>query len=313
MRFTISPWAFCRIQTWGCPRLIAILMLLANLCAAPDFGVAMEVVDDSGHPINLDAPARRIAPLYGGFADILLALGAGDLLISRTAADDGNPALTTLPATGTHMRPNIELVAALEPDLVLQMKGRSEAAREVDALRKLGMNVAEFEMNSFPQLFSATRRIGMLAGREREAEALVSEWQKMLSSLGKETQPCKKIRVFYEARYPNLLAAGQKGIVNDIISAAGGENVVRTAKRFARINEEELLGLDPDFYMAQRGPMNPDPGDIAKRRHYRTLRAVKSGNILIVDEKRFARPGPSSVEAAVELHRLLHGDLKEGQ
>ncbi|MDD4701046.1 MAG: ABC transporter substrate-binding protein [Desulfovibrio sp.] len=257
----------------------------------------------------MHVPARRIIALYGAFNELLLALGAGDSLAARTVADANIPGLAHLPTIGTHMRPNAELIVQQSPDLVIQLAGRNEALLQTEALRALGLNVLIFEMNSFEQMFGVLERLGQITGREAEAATLINVWQKRLASLEARYAGQKPPGVFYEVRYPNLLAAGRGGIVEDIITHAGGRNVVTDDKKLVRFNEEALLAADPDAYIVQRGPMNPDPQPLEQRLHYKNLRAVRDGRVLAVDEDFFARPGPRSVDAAEALGQFLHPQL----
>ncbi len=255
----------------------------------------------------LERPARLIVPLYGTFSGVALALGAGECLAARTAADN-DPALASLPVVGTHMSPNIEMIAALRPDVVVQLVGRREAATQSDALRALGIPVLDLEVNSFDDLFAVARLLGRLLDRSDRAEALCAQWQARLDAVRASLAHEKPVRVFYEVRYPNLLAAGRDSIVNDIIERAGGVNVVTQARKLVRFNEEALLAAAPDVYILQRGPMNPAPEPPERRPHFQALRAVRQGRVLLVDEARFARPGPASIDAVEELARLLHGE-----
>ncbi|WP_291449270.1 ABC transporter substrate-binding protein [Desulfovibrio sp.] len=283
-----------------------LVLLLAGLNPAPARAAPIEVVDDTGVTLTLDKPATRIIALYGAYNELLLALDARGLLVARTVADAHLPELAGLPAIGTHMRPNAELIVAQKPDLVLQLAGRREALLQTEALRKLGINVLTFEMDSFDKMFDVLEKLGRLTGRERKAAGLILDWRARLATLRARYAGEKPVRVFYEVRYPNLLAAGQGSIVNEIIAVAGGENVVADDKKLVRFNEEALILADPDAYLIQKGPMNPDPQPLSERAHYRDLRAVRTGRVLVVDEDRFARPGPRAVEAAEELERWLH-------
>ena len=283
-----------------------LVLLLTGLNPAPVQAAPIEVVDDTGVTLTLDKPAERIIALYGAYNELLLALDARDLLVARTGADAHLPELAGLPAIGTHMRPNAELIVAQKPDLVLQLAGRREALLQTEALRKLGINVLTFEMDSFDKMFDVLEKLGRLTGREQKAAGLIRDWRARLATLRARHAGEKPVRVFYEVRYPNLLAAGQGSIVNEIIAVAGGENVVADDKKLVRFNEEALILADPDAYLTQKGPMNPDPQPLSERAHYRDLRAVRTGRVLVVDEDRFARPGPRAVEAAEELELWLH-------
>ena len=282
------------------------LLVRVQTASAEDVVRPIVVTDDTGTTLTFTQPVRRVIALYGAFNEIFLALGAGDLLVARTAADGNLPQLVALPAIGTHMRPNAELVLAQRPDLVVQLEGRSEAQTQTENLRSLGLNVLTFEVNSFDRLFEVTQILGRLAGREQEATALVSGWKKRLDALRSRTAGKPAVRIFYEVRYPNLLAGGRGGISSEILALAGGENVVADSKKLVRFSEESLIAADPDVYLVQKGPMNPAPTPLAERDHYKGLRAVREGRVLVVDEERFARPGPRALDAAEELASWLH-------
>lgn len=246
----------------------------------------------------------RIIALSGALAETLLALGMDDRIIARTDADGDIPALADKPSIGTHMRPNLELALGAAPDLIVQLAGRKESLESVASLRRLNLPVAVFRINTFDELFSAIERLGVLTGDQAGAEKLVISLQERLDQLRAATalQTGKaRPKVFFEIRYPNLLCAGKDSIVNAVIEAAGGENAVSSMRRVARPGEEELLRLDPDVYLVQRGPMNENPTAPADRPHFKDLRAVRQGRVYFVDERLYSRPGPGAVAAAEEL------------
>jgi len=255
--------------------------------------------------VRLPAPARRIVPLYGGLTDILLALGLEGRIVARTAADHA-PALADVPSVGTHMRPNLELLTGLGPDLVLQMGGRKEAMAPLEMAERLGMATAFFQARDFPSLFETIRRIGALAGAESEARGLTAAMQRRLEVVARKVAGLSRPRVFFEVRYPNLLAAGRASMVAAVIEAAGGGNCLTNEDKLVRLNEEALLELAPDVCLVQRGPMNPAPVPLGERDHFGSLGCVVGGRVAIVDERLYSRPGPGSVEAVEELAALLH-------
>ena len=277
------------------------LVMRAQTANAEEAAIPIVISDDTGTTLTFKQPVRRVIALYGAFNEIFLALGAGDLLVARTAADGNLPELAALPAIGTHMRPNAELVLAQRPDVVVQLEGRSEAQTQTENLRSLGLNVLTVELNSFERLFEVTQLLGQLVGRELAATALVNGWKGRLQALRSSSAGKPRARIFYEVRYPNLLAAGRGSISSEILALAGGENVVTDSKKLVRFSEEALIAADPDVYLIQQGPMNPAPTPLDERDHYRGLRAVREGRVLVVDEERFARPGPRALDAAEEL------------
>lgn len=285
--------------------MLAIAVLTATEPARAADGPC--VTDDMGEQVCLEHPARRIIALYGALNETLLALDLGDRLVARTRADTEPVSLAALPSIGTHMRPNAEMILGLAPDLVLQMGGRKEALESVRQLRDLGVSTAFFKATDFEELFSVIRRLGVLTGAQTKARELEQAMRDRLGRVAAALPPDgKRTSVVFEVRYPNLLGAGKGGMVHAVLEAAGARNCVSAQKKFLRLGEEELIRLDPDAYIVQRGPMNPAPLALSERPHYAVLSAVRNGRVLVVDERKYSRPGPRSVEAVEELFRFLY-------
>ena len=279
------------------------LLLLISFASSAQAGVS--ITDDFGNEIILQSPAKRIVALYGSFNEIFYAMNLGDRLVARTAADHYPEQIAALPSIGTHMRPNPELIVALKPDLVLQMAGRSQAANALEPLKARGLPCAMFRVTSFEQMFSMIRRLGMLTGESGAADALVHSMNERLDKVLAGHSEAVAPKVFFEVRYPNLLAAGQGSIVNDIIRHAGGINCVSNQKKIVRMGEEELMRLNPQNYVYQTGRMNPSPVSPDERSHFKLIDAVRNKRILKVDESVFSRPGPRNVEAVEILADFL--------
>lgn len=309
------PWTYWNILQAAYPRLCLCLALLIGLWQTPHALADVAIVDDRGQEVRLSRPAQRIVPLYGGLTDILLALGLEERIIARTAADE-TPQVATLVSVGTHMRPNVELLVGLGPDLVLQMGGRKEAMLPLEAAERQGIATAFFQARDFAELFSVIERIAVLAGDRTRGQRLVRNMRRRLQRVREKVAHLPRPSVFFEVRYPNLLAAGAHSMVDAVITAAGGRNAVQSEDKLVRLNEEALLALDPQVCLCQQGPMNPDPQPLNRRSHFRTLACVEEGRWRVVDERLFSRPGPGSVTAVERLAALLHPEhfaAREGQ
>ncbi len=264
----------------------------------------VSITDDQGREIRLEAPATRIIALYGAFNEILADLGRENLLIARTATDDLPPSIVTRPSIGTHLRPNAELILGLAPDLVLQLGGRGEAMEPVRFLEKRGLKAAVFNIETFTQLFSVMERLGVLTGSQDQAQARIASMQAELARI-EAASSGPRPRIFFEARYPSLLAAGQGSIVSEIMTKAGGVNCVTDPGKLVRLGEEEVLRLAPDIYIIQQGPMNSVLVPLAERPLFRTLDCLRAGQVFTVDQGVFSRPGPRSLDAVRKLSTII--------
>lgn len=285
--------------------MVAVCLLRTNPSPAQE----LVIKDDLERQIQLKTPAQRIVALYGAFNEILFAMGVGDRLVARTQADAIPPEITGLPSIGTHMRPNVERIVGLGPDLVLQMGGRKAARQSVDNLERFGVTTAMFHVETFEDLFSVIHRLGILTNAPGKAQDMIHQMRERLNAVRARLPHHPGPLVFFEVRSGNLLTAGQASIVTDIISHAGGKNCVELNDRLVRLSEEELLRLAPDVYLSQRGPMNPAPQDIIGVSRFATLPAVQNGNVHIVDEQMFSRPGPRNVDAVEQLAAILYPEL----
>jgi iron complex transport system substrate-binding protein len=302
-----SQWS--RMTHFGWP-MIALLLTLTLLSLPKMARAEVRVTDDLGQVIALKGPAQRIISLYGAYSEILFAIGAGDRLVARTRADRIPPSILTKPSVGTHLRPNMELVLGLRPDLIIQAEGRKHGHEVIRQLEQKGLTVAVFQPRNFAELFSVIDRLGILTGMEANAQALVKRQRSRLQQIDQKLAKSKeRPKVFFEVRYPNLLGAGQGSMVNDVILKAGGVNCLPNEKKLVRINIETLIGYDPDVYVVQQGPMNRNPGNPESRPNFQVLKAVEQGRVFFVDEYVFSRPGPRSVEAVEKLAGYLHPEL----
>jgi len=206
---------------------------------------------------------------------------------------------------GTHLQPNVEMILALKPDLVVQ----GGVAKGMPALKRLEaaqVPVAMFAPHDFDGLFSAIHRLGALTGRTEAAAALNRSMAARLEDVARRVAGRPRPRVFFEVRELNLLAAGRGSLINDIITRAGGDNIVTSPGKLALYGLESLIQADPEVYIIQKGPMNRSPEDIYVRPYFQELQAVKARRVLVVDESLYSRPGPRSTEAVAQLARFLH-------
>lgn len=287
-----------RAAVWVCGFSLWIFLLLGG----SQHLQAAQIVDDLGATVTLTVPPQRIISLYGGLTEILNALGVGDRVVACT---QGDKIIKGIPTVGTHLQPNVEMILALKPDLVVQ-GGVSKGVPAFRRLEAAHVPVAMFAPHNFADLFSTISRLGVLTGREKDAAALNHAMQAKLAEVAKQVAGLPKPKVFFEVRELNLLGAGRGSLVNDIIDRAGGENIITSPHQLVMYSLEALIQANPDVYIIQKGPMNRSPESIYKRSYFQDIKAVKNQRVLVVSESLFSRPGPRSAEAVEELARFLH-------
>ena len=154
---------------------------------------------------------------------------------------------------GTHLQPNVEMILALKPDLVVQ-GGVAKGLPAFEKLEAEGVPVAMFAPHDFPGLFSMIQRLGALTGRSEAAASADPRHGRPTGKTCPAGSGRKPVRVFFEVRSLNLLAAGRGSIVNDIITRAGGVNVVESPQELTRFDLEALLHGRPGGLCHPAGP-----------------------------------------------------------
>lgn len=274
--------------------------------AAEDSG-AGAAVDDAGRRVALDAPPRRVISLLPSMTEIVLALGEQERLVARTRYDR-DPRVRDLPSVGGGLRPNLETIGRLRPDLVLTWADEGDD-RLVDRLEALDIPVYAADSQTLADVRRHTRNLGRILDAEERAGRLLDSIGRGLAKVRDRIDGAERPSVFYVVWPDPPTTPGPKTYLDSLISIAGGTNAFSDAPaRWPQVSLEEVLRRDPDVVvLATRHDGEPAETDwIHERSGWRSLTAVRSDRILAVDADLFNRPGPRVVEAARTLARFLH-------
>lgn len=287
----------------------AALLALAVACGRADAGGspgALEVRDDVGRRVALHEPAQRIVSAVPSATELLVALGAADRLIARTAYD-GDARLAHLPSLGRDIHPGIEAVLALRPDLVIAQP--DEAGRGLVAgLDAVGVPVyaADVHRQRVAGIAATARRLALLIGEAARGDSLAAAIEGGLDSLRRAIPPGPRPSVLYLVWHQPAYAAGAGSYAHELIEAAGGANVLGDVRlEWPEVGLEEIVRRDPDYLVVPSGRDALRPEWLAELPGWRELGAVREGRVIVVDNGLFNRPGPRVVEAARVLAAAL--------
>ena len=106
------------------PLLLSVLLLLVSGCSQKQLN---STKNTSAKP--------RIVSLAPSLTEMIFAIGAGDQLVGRTTACDWPAAAARVPVIGAFGRPSLELLAAIHPDLVIDVDlADEEMGKKISAL-----------------------------------------------------------------------------------------------------------------------------------------------------------------------------------
>jgi iron complex transport system substrate-binding protein len=261
----------------------------------------------------LPAQPRRIVSTAPSMTETLFALGLGDRVVAVSQYCHYPPEALKRPKIGSYLRPNVEAIVGLRPDLVLlQAKTPDSVAGQ---LARMKLPVLEVEHGDLERMFAGMREIATRCGVPERGVKLESEIRARLDAIRRRTagRPRRSL-VFIVGRSPgrldNLIAVGKGSYLNELIAIAGGVNsLATTALPYPKLSLESMLGLNPDVLV--------DMGDMAEtvgvteehKRHvvdlWRRQPALKS-RVFAVASDIFVVPGPRVAEAAEAFEQMLH-------
>jgi iron complex transport system substrate-binding protein len=265
------------------------------------------------------AQPRRIVSTAPSITEMLYALGLGDRVVGVTTFCRYPPEAARKPKIGNYLRPDVETILALHPDLVIAERSM---IRQALWLPQLKLKLLEVDDATIPGIYESIRAIGLAAGAKTRAEALCAEIQQGLETLRRRTSRLPRTRaVFIVGRTPgrveDLIAAGGSTYLDGLIQVAGGENVFRDARAaYSKVSLEEILARDPDVII-DMGEMAQTAGATGRQKRavaalwkrYPSLRAVRNNRVFAVASDIFVVPGPRVTLAAGEIAAMLHPEL----
>lgn len=247
----------------------------------------------------------RVVSLAPSCTEILFALGCGDQLIARTAFCDYPYEATHVPAAGGWTTANVEAVAARRPDLVLASTFLQDGI--VHALRERSILVCHTDPRTLADVLQSFDSIADALGVPGRGAALHARVEADLRSA--DLSPDHSARRVYAEEWPEPpMASGNW--VPDLICLAGGISLLPAGEPSRTVTIEEVAAFDPDIVLLNYCGMAAVPADqqvrrVTSRPEWKTLRAVRAGRIVVLDDSLLNRPGPRLVEGARAVARSL--------
>lgn len=256
------------------------------------------------------AEARRIVSLAPSITETLFAVGAGGDVVGTTDLSDFPPAAQKIDRVGSYMQPNVEAVVAHRPDVVIAVP--SPGNREsVEAIAALGIPVVIVEEGpAVADVLGSIRRIAEEAGKAEEGRALASRIQDEIERIRARSATLARRRVLMVVGENPFVAVGDGTLLDELLRAAGAENVAAGLGRWPRLSVEYVIRISPDIVI------DSSMGDesTADLSFYRglSLRAAKEGKLYAIRLDEILRPGPRLAEGLVKLARTIHPEAFEG-
>ncbi|GIW72201.1 MAG: hypothetical protein KatS3mg102_1743 [Planctomycetota bacterium] len=267
------------------------------------------------------APPRRVVSLAPSLTEIVFALGAGERLVGVTSHCDFPPAARALPRVGGYGSPNVELVLACRPDLVL-VPAEGTLLAPALALRRLGVRLEAVTVTALPDLFAAVERLGTLLGEKTELRARTPRRDAARAHRGDTPRrrqsaatPAPSSSSTATRRLPPDRAPSSARCSRSQAEAMCCRRAAGAGPRSARRRSWRWRRRWSSSSAWHR-PAPPRPRPPPRARFWERLSgvpAVRSGRVHALPPELLVRPGPRLVDGLQALARALHPEAFPGE
>ncbi len=280
----------------------------------------MLVEDSLGRVITVQSVPQRIVSCAPSITEMLFALGLGGNVVGADSYSDYPPELIALEGSGNITLVggvttlDVEKIASLRPDLVIVNYGLQN--NFVQPLEDLGITVMVLKSESIQDVRTTTLLLGKVTGRVTEASALVTGIDNTISEVSARVRGAAPVKVIDMVWLDPMYCAGNGTYINDILTIAGGTNIMGGKAGWVTANPEDILANNPDVIIFDTMELPKSAEEInaffASLPGFSDVSAVKNGRIYLLTGQAanvIERPGPRVGEAIELVAAILHPEI----
>lgn len=269
--------------------LVTVLFVWALLTHA-----AVTVTDDRGVVVTLPAAPQRIVTLLPSLTETVCELGACSRIVGTDRYSNYPAEIAKRPKTGGLDDANVELIAALKPDVVLL----AMSSRVTDRLEALGMKVLALEPKTYADVQRVMGKVAQVLGLGDAGNRLWFAMDaKVVAAAKAVPASVSGMSVYYEVDSAPY-AAGESSFIGQTLLRLGLVNIVPTKLGpFPKLNPEYVVRADPDVIMVSAR----HAGILPSRPGWPRIKAIKNNRVCAFTAAQgdvLSRPGPRMGEAA---------------
>jgi iron complex transport system substrate-binding protein len=278
------------------------LLALALACAVP---AGCGRAGDLPAPAAPGGPPARVVTLAPNLTEIVFAVGAGASLVGVSEYSDFPPEARAIPRVGG-LEVSAEKVVSLRPDLVLAMEEGSVKG-PVSALAAAGVAVLPVPSGSLDAVIAGIRlvgrRLGHSAAGDRLAEDLARRRDAVRARVARSGRARPKAVILIWPDPPQ--AAGGGTFLNDLLTEAGGDNLLAARTGWPLVSPEWLATTSIDALVVPDSAPTRGAYERAFREGPLSRGTAAAARIVRVEESVLTRPGPRVFDALERLAREL--------
>lgn len=242
---------------------------------------------------------ERVVSLAPSLSEIVVELGAADLLVGVLDGGERPAPLANVASVGRYGQLDMEQLLSLKPDLILLWPGSIGPAQR-EQLKRLNIPTYVAEPHSLEQLTSQVEAIALQLDRPERGRQLATQLRQRLTELRQRYHRAEPLRVFYQVWNQPLYTVGGGQIISDALAVCGARNVFDDLKLPApQVSVESVLQRNPEVILAG------DQAQLDAWKAWPQVAAVAQGRLLVVPDKGLERPSGQMLEAVARLCQVI--------
>jgi iron complex transport system substrate-binding protein len=279
-----------------------------GLQSSPGSGFPVVIHESTGVSLTLNRQPQRIVSLSATATEILFAIGAGTQVV---AVDDQSNYPAAAPITKlSGFQPNVEAIAGYSPDLVV---ADADTAGLVQGLASVNVpTLIEPAAKDLNDSYLQIEQLGRVTDHTSGAAGLIAKMRSDIASIvASIAKPSRQFTVYHELDN-TYYSATSRTFIGQVYSLLGLQNIADRAEAAApdypQLSSEFIVSSSPDLIvLADTKCCNQSLQTVRARPGWSSIAAVKSGEVVSVDDDIASRWGPR----VVDFLRIIGGRVFE--
>ena len=276
----------------------------------------MSFTDDLGRELEI-VPPKRAAALIGSFADIWCLAGGKDALAAAAGDTWTNFDLGLSEAVvdlGSVKEPNLELLLACEPDLILASCNTAADLELLETFQTAGIPAAYFEVDSFEDYLRMLEICSRLTGCPENYERYGVQVRSQVERAVARQDGSAPTVLYIRSSGSSCKVKGSEGsVLGEMLAALGCVNAADGGSLLDELSLEGIIAADPDFIFAVLQGSDKEKAQatleatLLSNPAWSGLRAVKEGRFHTLDHTLYnLKPNARWGEAYEKLADILY-------
>ena len=246
---------------------------------------------------------NRIVVLDPATVEMIYMLGAEDKIVGVANLERSKvwpeEKVAKLESVGTFIKPSLEKIIALKPDLVITSALTDDNLN--NGLKSNNIEAKRIQANSIEEIFTNFMEVAKMLGKENEANKIIAEKKAKLEEIKKMSTGNKK-GLFVMSASP-LMVFGNDNLPNDIMKLLNIKNIAENQKgRNPIVTPEFIIKENPDMIIT----LLPNPSQIvATNPQLKNVNAIKNSKFIVVNSSQILRGSPRTIDQIEEIAKAV--------